>query len=135
MQIIKKNYHSRFIKNPFNPVITTKENQKERQADLCEFKSSLIYRLSTRTAMAMQRNPALKTWGVCWPANLAKHTHAHAQYPLTNVSECGQAIISHCSSKIANRSTTWAILKELNMELSDRLRITVLTYKNKNIPI
>jgi hypothetical protein len=33
---------------------------KQRQADLCEFKASLVYRLSFRTAGATQRNPVSK---------------------------------------------------------------------------
>ena len=32
----------------------------QRQADLCEFKASLVYRMSSRTARATQRNPVLK---------------------------------------------------------------------------
>jgi hypothetical protein len=31
--------------------------QRQRQADLCEFETSLIYRMSSRTARATQRNP------------------------------------------------------------------------------
>jgi hypothetical protein len=35
--------------------------RKQRQADLCEFKGSLIYRVSSRTARAVtQRNPVSK---------------------------------------------------------------------------
>jgi hypothetical protein len=34
--------------------------RKERQADLCEFKSSLVYTVSFRTSRATQRNPASK---------------------------------------------------------------------------
>ena len=34
--------------------------RRQRQADLCEFKSSLIYRASSRAARATQRNPVLK---------------------------------------------------------------------------
>jgi hypothetical protein len=30
---------------------------RQRQADLCEFKASLVYRVSSRTAKAIQRNP------------------------------------------------------------------------------
>jgi hypothetical protein len=30
---------------------------RQRQTDLCEFKASLIYRLSSRIARATQRNP------------------------------------------------------------------------------
>ena len=33
---------------------------RQRQADLCEFKASLVYRASSRTARATQRNPVLK---------------------------------------------------------------------------
>jgi hypothetical protein len=32
----------------------------ERQADLCEFKANLVYRLSSRTARDTQRNSVLK---------------------------------------------------------------------------
>ena len=35
---------------------------RQRQVDLCEFKSNLVYRVSSRTARAVtQRNPVLKT--------------------------------------------------------------------------
>ena len=34
---------------------------RQRQADLCEFETSLVYRASSRTARATQRNPVLKT--------------------------------------------------------------------------
>jgi hypothetical protein len=34
--------------------------RKPKQADLCEFKASLIYRASSRTARATQRNTVLK---------------------------------------------------------------------------
>ena len=33
---------------------------RERQMDLCEFKASLVYRVSSRTAKVTQRNPVLK---------------------------------------------------------------------------
>jgi hypothetical protein len=33
---------------------------RQRQADLCEFKASLVYRESSRTARVTQRNPVLK---------------------------------------------------------------------------
>ena len=33
---------------------------KQKQADLCEFVASLVYRGSSRTARATQRNPASK---------------------------------------------------------------------------
>jgi hypothetical protein len=33
---------------------------KQRQSDLCDFKASLVYRVSSRTARATQRNPVLK---------------------------------------------------------------------------
>jgi hypothetical protein len=33
---------------------------KQRQADFCEFKASLVYRASSRTAKATQRNPVSK---------------------------------------------------------------------------
>ena len=34
--------------------------RRERQVDLCEFKASLVYRASSRTARATQRNPLSK---------------------------------------------------------------------------
>ena len=34
---------------------------KQRQVDLCVFEASLVYRVSSRTARAAQRNPVLKT--------------------------------------------------------------------------
>ena len=33
---------------------------KQRQVDLCEFEASLVYRASSRTARAIQRNPVSK---------------------------------------------------------------------------
>ena len=33
---------------------------RQRQADLCEFEGSLVYRASSRTARAMQRNAVFK---------------------------------------------------------------------------
>jgi hypothetical protein len=40
------------------PLIPTFE--RLRQADLCEIKPSLVYRVSSRTARATQRNPVQK---------------------------------------------------------------------------
>jgi hypothetical protein len=34
--------------------------RRQRQVDLCEFKASLVYRVSSRTVKATQRNPVLK---------------------------------------------------------------------------
>jgi hypothetical protein len=34
--------------------------RRQRQADLCEFKASLVYRISFKTAKGIQRNPVLK---------------------------------------------------------------------------
>ena len=34
--------------------------RKQRQADLCEFRACLVYRVSSRTASATQRNPVLE---------------------------------------------------------------------------
>ena len=36
---------------------------RQRQADLCEFEVSLVYRVSSRTARATQRNPEVEGWG------------------------------------------------------------------------
>jgi hypothetical protein len=33
---------------------------RQRQVDLCEFEASLVYRMSSRTARAIQRNPCLE---------------------------------------------------------------------------
>ena len=33
---------------------------RQRQVDLCEFKASLVYRVSSKTVRATQRNPVLK---------------------------------------------------------------------------
>jgi len=33
----------------------------QRQTDLCEFKATLVYRVSSRTARATRRNPAMDT--------------------------------------------------------------------------
>ena len=35
---------------------------RQRQVDLCEFKASLVYRGSSRTAKATQRNPVWKNY-------------------------------------------------------------------------
>ena len=40
------------------PLLPALERQK--QADLCEFKASLVYRESSRTARATQKSPVLK---------------------------------------------------------------------------
>ena len=55
--IIKfKNSSQAVMVHAFNP-----STQKQRQADICEFKTSLIYRASFRTARAVtQRNPVSK---------------------------------------------------------------------------
>ena len=34
---------------------------RQRQADLCEFKDNFVYRVSSRTDRATQRNPVLTT--------------------------------------------------------------------------
>jgi hypothetical protein len=34
--------------------------RRQRQVDLCEFKASVVYRVSSRTARATQRNPVSK---------------------------------------------------------------------------
>jgi hypothetical protein len=39
---------------------TQGQDRRQRQVDVCEFKGSLVYRGSPRTARATQRNPALK---------------------------------------------------------------------------
>jgi hypothetical protein len=39
----------------FNPSIG-----RQRQEDLCEFEASLVYRVSSKTARAIQRNPVLQ---------------------------------------------------------------------------
>jgi hypothetical protein len=33
---------------------------RQRQVDLCELEASLVYRVSSRTASAIQRNPVMK---------------------------------------------------------------------------
>ena len=33
---------------------------RQKQADLCEFEASLVYKASSRTARAIQRNPVLE---------------------------------------------------------------------------
>jgi hypothetical protein len=40
---------------PLNPALS-----RQRQADLCEFKASLVYRVSSRTVRTTQRNPVWK---------------------------------------------------------------------------
>ena len=36
--------------------------RRQRQVDLCEFEASLVYRVSSRTARATQRNPVKKVF-------------------------------------------------------------------------
>ena len=43
------------VAHAFNPVL-----RRQRQIDLCEFEASLIYKASSRTAMAIQKNPVSK---------------------------------------------------------------------------
>jgi hypothetical protein len=52
-----KNFHSQpsVLVHTFNP-----STGRQRQLDLCEFKVSLINRVSSRIAKATQRNPAIK---------------------------------------------------------------------------
>jgi len=50
---------------PFNP-----RTRMQSQDDLCEFEASLAYRVSSRTAMATQRNPV---------KNKNKHKNKHKQ--------------------------------------------------------
>ena len=45
------------VAHAFNP----KTQQTEEEADLSELETSLIYRVSSRTAKATQRNPVSKT--------------------------------------------------------------------------
>ena len=40
---------------PLSPAL-----RRQGQADLCEFEANLVYRVSSRTAKATQRNPVLK---------------------------------------------------------------------------
>jgi len=39
----------------FNPAL-----ERQRQAELCEFEASLVYKVSPRTARATWKNPVLK---------------------------------------------------------------------------
>jgi hypothetical protein len=41
-------------------LIPTFGRQRQRQVDLCEFEDSRVYRVSSRTAWATQRNPVSK---------------------------------------------------------------------------
>ena len=43
--------------------------KRQRQVELCEFKASLVYRVSSRTARATQRNPVLKNQPTNQPTN------------------------------------------------------------------
>ena len=43
------------VKHPFSPSIW-----KAEAVDICEFKASLVYKVSSRTAKDTQRNPVLK---------------------------------------------------------------------------
>jgi hypothetical protein len=46
---------------------------RQRQAYPCEFEASLVYRLSSRTARAIQRNPVSKII-----INLSAHCHSNS---------------------------------------------------------
>ena len=50
---MKVNGHLGVVAHTFN-------QEAERQADLYEFKVNLVYRVSSRTTKATQRNPVLK---------------------------------------------------------------------------
>jgi hypothetical protein len=43
------------VVHDFNPSTT-----EQKQVDLCEFKASLVYRVSSRTDRDTQRNPVMK---------------------------------------------------------------------------
>ena len=45
------------VAHTFNP-----STGRQRQVDLCEFKASLVYLESSRTARTIQRNPVLKPY-------------------------------------------------------------------------
>ena len=45
------------VVQPFNP----RALGRQRQGDLCELEASLVYRVSSRSARATQRNPDSKT--------------------------------------------------------------------------
>ena len=50
--------HEIFLKEIFPPAVMAKAfNLSSWEADLCEFKASLVYKASSRTARARQRNP------------------------------------------------------------------------------
>jgi hypothetical protein len=36
------------------------DKRRQKQVDLCEFEASLVYRMSSRTARATERNPVWK---------------------------------------------------------------------------
>jgi hypothetical protein len=61
--------YSKF-KKPGKPLIPALGRQ--RQEDLCEFKASPVYRVSSRTARATQRNLVLKN-------NACKYTHIYTK--------------------------------------------------------
>ena len=44
------------VAHAFNPIIL----RKQRQAELCEFQAKVVYKASSRTARAAQRNPVSK---------------------------------------------------------------------------
>jgi len=48
---------------------------RQSQVHLCEFKASLVYRASSRTARATQRNPASNPTTAQKNKNKNKHTH------------------------------------------------------------
>jgi len=68
LSLFRENLYHCFIKKVRLPWVTglwwptplIPELRRQRQAELCEFKASLVYRVNSRTAKAMQRNPVSK---------------------------------------------------------------------------
>jgi hypothetical protein len=65
------------------PLISTLGRQV---ADLCEFKASLVYRVSSRTARATRRNPV-------WKNNNKKQTNKNLWEAMTPLGLFAQALL------------------------------------------
>ena len=54
--VLKKIWNRAVVAHTLIPAL-----RRQRQTDVCEFKASQVYRASSRTARATQRNPVIQT--------------------------------------------------------------------------
>jgi hypothetical protein len=67
--------------------------QRQRVVDLCEYKASLVYRATSRTAWATQRNPVMKSKTKQNPER-KPGLEAHTFNPSTREAEAGRFLSS-----------------------------------------